>query len=133
VLLEQVPRTGAVYAALHLGWAPGGHRVEARLLIAIRRFGPSTDPIALLGALRAGPDERHVALVQFGETVVVRQAGLVDGHGGPTVVHHQYYFPVPGDEDRLALLDFSSPTITAAADLGDMFESMAASFRFTDS
>jgi hypothetical protein len=136
VLLQDASRTGAVYAAQHLGWQPDGRRTEARLLIAIRRFGPSADPIELLGALRTMPappsrvDEREVGLVQYGETVVVRRAGLVESDSGQPLLHHEYYFPVPDDE-RLARLDFRSPTIAAAPRLGDMFASMAASFRFS--
>ncbi len=77
-------------------------------------------------------DERQVDLVQYGETVVVRRAGLVETDSGQPLLHHEYYFPVPNDRERLALLDFSSPTIVAAPRLGDMFASMAASFRFTE-
>lgn len=136
-LLGEAPGTGAVYAGLHVGWDSDGRRIMARLLIVIRRFGPSTDPIELLTSLcQCLPghprfDERRAALVQFDETVVVKRAGLVEGDGGQPVLHHQYYFPLPGDEERLALLDFSSPTVGAAPRLDDMFESMAASFRFT--
>ena len=101
-------------------------------------FGPSADPVELLGALRTRPapasrvDERDVGLVQYEETVVVRRAGLVEADNGQPLLHHEYYFPVPNDRERLALLDFSSPTIAAAPGLGDTFASMAASFRFTE-
>jgi hypothetical protein len=138
VLLDEARRTGTVYTGLYLGWEPDGRQTEARLLVVIRPFGPSADPIDLLRALRAhvAPpprvDEREVGLVQYDETVVVRRAGLVESEQGPPLLHHEYYFPVPHDEERLALLDFSSPTITAAPRLGDMFASMAASFHFTE-
>ena len=137
VVLADAGRSGAVYAGLHLGWEPDGRQTQARLLIAIRRFGPDADPIQLLAALRAqaGPpprvDERQVDLVQLEERVVVRRAGLVEGDGGQPLLHHEYYFPVPDDRERLALLEFSSPSIGAAARLGPMFAGMAASFRFT--
>jgi hypothetical protein len=138
VLLNGTRRTGAVYAALHLWWEPDGRRTDARLLIIIRRFGPSADPIQLLAAVRADAappprvDEREVGLVQFGETVVVRRAGLVESESGRPLLHHEYFFPVPDDEGRFAVLDFSSPAITAAARLGQMFASMASSFHFTE-
>jgi hypothetical protein len=137
VLLGDARRTGAVYAGQHLAWEPDGRQIEARLLIVIRRFGPTVDPIDLLAALRrdAAPpcrvDERQVGLVQYDETVVVRRAGLVESNGGRPLLHHEYYFPVPEDQERLARLDFSSPSIAAAPRLDQMFAGMAASFRFT--
>jgi hypothetical protein len=77
-------------------------------------------------------DEREVGLVQYDETVVVRRAGVVESAHGRPLLHHEYYFPVPHDEDRFALLDFSSPSISAAPRLDEMFASMAASFHFTE-
>lgn len=156
-LLQQAARTGAVYTALYLGWQPDGRMTPAQLVIAIRRFGPSVDPVELLDALRGRSpgqsdqlhqsgrvDERVASLVMYvsdppaeqdlpREAVVVRRAGLVEGDDGQAVLSHQYYFPVPGDKENLALLDFSSRALSAAPQLGEMFESMAASFRFTGS
>jgi hypothetical protein len=137
VVLADARRSGAVYAGLHLGWEPDGRPTQARLLIAIRRFGPNADAIQLLAALRAQAappprvDERQVGLVQLDERVVVRRAGLVESDSGQPLLGHEYYFPVPDDDERLALLEFSSPSIAAAPRLGEMFASMAASFRFT--
>jgi hypothetical protein len=76
-------------------------------------------------------DERQVGLVQSDETVVVRRAGFVESNGGRPLLHHEYYFPVPDDEERLGRLDFSSPTIAAAPRLDNLFAGVAASFRFT--
>jgi hypothetical protein len=138
VLLQEARRTGAVYTALHLGWEPDGRQTEARLLVVLRRFGPDADPIELVRALRARSipppriDEREVGLVQYGETVVVRRAGLMESEQGRPLLHHEYYFPVPHHEERLALLDFTSPSIASATRMGEMFASMAASFRFTE-
>ncbi len=138
VVLADARRTGAVYAGLHLGWEPDGRPTQARLLIAIRRFGPNADAIELLAALRARTappprvDERQVDLVQLDERVVVRRAGLVESDGGQPLLNHEYYFPVPHDDERLALLEFSSPSITAAPRLVEMFAAMAASFHFTE-
>jgi hypothetical protein len=138
VLLEEARRTGALYTAMHLGWDSDGRQTEARLLVVIHSFGRRADPIELLRALRARAappprvDEREVGLVQFDETVVVRRAGLVESAHGRPLLHDEYYFPVPHDLERFALLDFSSPSIAAAARLGEMFASMAASFHFTE-
>ncbi len=136
-VLADARRSGAVYAGLHLGWEPDGQTTQARLLIAIRRFGPNADAIQLLAALRAQAaapwrvDERQVGLVQLDERVVVRRAGLFENDSGQPLLDHEYYFPVPDDQERLALLEFSSPSVAAAPRLGDMFAAMAASFRFT--
>ena len=102
--------------------------------------GAGADLRRLIAAARARgtvPSESLEYLAQAADgslavTVVVRLAGLVESEQGRPLLHHEYYFPVPHDEERLALLDFSSPTTTAAPRLGDMFASMAASFHFTE-
>ncbi|MGH8906306.1 MAG: hypothetical protein ACRD0K_07290 [Egibacteraceae bacterium] len=110
--------------------------VQASLTVAIHALDQANDPAAMVGDLASGETSRCVEVVDLGAGPVVRRAGrrgqaLPGTDESLEFVVRQYYVPVPGTSDRVALLSFASPALVVEDDLVALFDSMAGSFVFT--
>ena len=110
--------------------------IQASLAIALRGVEQANDTAGLASGLSESGDERAVSIVEHELGPVVRRAGRksesLPGADQPTTfVSCQYFIPVPGTVDQVAVLTFASPTLVLQEELLRLFDSMAASFCFT--
>lgn len=125
---------GGVYAAVYGDALGGGRNISASLVVAmVDGQGVSApggaDPAAVVSALRnlfAEEGEADVRTLASGPALRVRRqfdAPMPGGSRAP-VLSVRYLTPVP-QLDRLALLEFSTPSLALAEPFADLFDAIA--------
>jgi hypothetical protein len=110
--------------------------VQASVTVAFHALDDSNDPASMLTQLIGPGSGTSVDVVELDAGTAIRRGGrrreALAGMDQPVeYVARQYYVPVPGSTDKIALLSFASPTVELADDLEKLFDAMARSFTFT--
>ena len=141
-LLEQLAAdsatAGVTFCACLATVVEGTLPLLASLTISVNGLdGAGNGPELVRASLAAAePGGRTVDVVDLGAGPAVRRSGRLRlGRPGTdevvTLVSRQFYVPVPGTLAEVALLAFASPTLELEAELGELFDGMAATFAFT--
>jgi hypothetical protein len=128
---------GVAYQAALLSRSDGSDRaqVEASLAIVFQTVAGSNDPSALLEQLAGAGDGVDAELVDLPAGPAVRRSGRrSDGpaNGGTPgeSFARQYYVPVPGTTDQVAVLSFATSP-DREAEMSVVFDRVARAFTFT--
>ncbi|MGH2719944.1 MAG: hypothetical protein ACRDJU_15395 [Actinomycetota bacterium] len=140
-LLDAARRAGVRFIACYLRVFEHTLPVQASLTVSINDVGQSSDPANILNGLEA--DQRWgkrlaTAIVDLPAGKAVRRAGLKrsppPGQPGAQPVEllsREFFVPLPGAAEEIAVVSFASPTLVLSDDLNRLFDSMASTFAFT--
>lgn len=124
---------GLAYQAVLLGESDGPERgpVEASLAIVFQTVTGSNDPAAMVAGL-SGVDAEIVYL-PFG--IAVRRSGrrvdpAANGTTSTESFARQYYVPVPGTTDQIAVVSCTTP-LEREAEMSAVLDKLAQTFTFT--
>jgi hypothetical protein len=111
--------------------------VQASVTVAFHSLDSSNDPTSMLTELLgSAAGSSSLDLVELDAGPAIKRGGrrreALAGMDEPVeYLARQYYVPVPGSTNKIALLSFASPTLELADDLERLFDAMARSFTFT--
>lgn len=98
---------------------------EATLTVVFQTLEGSNDPQAMVDELAAAGHASEVQTVELAAGPAVRRVGPDDVS---EVTGRQYYVPVPGTDNQIAVLSFVSSASPEKERLDEMFEAMAKTF-----
>ncbi|MGH8999351.1 MAG: hypothetical protein ACRDY7_08170 [Acidimicrobiia bacterium] len=110
--------------------------VQASLAVAVHAAVEGTDFGRMATELADGEGGRTIEVVDLDAGGAVKRSGRrrtrFPGTEEPLeLLTHQFFIPVPGTTDLLAVVAFASPTLGLEADLVALFDAIADSFAFT--
>jgi hypothetical protein len=110
--------------------------VQASLTVAVHAATEGTDFSRMATELADDEGGRTISVVDLDGGRAVKRSGRrhtrFPGTDVPLeLITHQFFIPVPGTADLLAVVAFASPTLTLEDDLIALFDAIAGSFAFT--
>ncbi|MEW6471962.1 MAG: hypothetical protein AB1679_06805 [Actinomycetota bacterium] len=110
--------------------------VQASLTVAVYAAADGTDFSRMTTELADGEGGRTISVVDLDAGRAVKRSGRrhtrFPGTEQPLeLLTHQFFIPVPGTADLLAVVAFASPTVSLEDDLIALFDAIAGSFAFT--
>lgn len=133
---REAAEAGVVYCAAYYE-SFGDFAVQANLAVSFHAAAEGTDLGRMVLELGDDEDSRTISVVELEAGRAVTRSGRrhtkFPGTEHPMeLLTHQYFLPVPGTADRLAVVAFASPTLPLEHDLIAVFDTIASSFAFTD-
>jgi hypothetical protein len=127
---------GIAYQA-RLGWqaTEGEAPVEATLAVIFHTLDGSSDPEAMLTELIASGRGAETEMVHLTSGAAVCRVGRrqesAPGSEATEIVARQYYLPVPGRGNEIAVISFTTAASEHEDRLAEIFEAMANTFTWT--
>lgn len=116
---------GALLCALRFEVDPEGQPIQATVLVAVRAVEGSSEPAVLRADLEASGIDAEVVDLAAGPALRVldrTEEGMLT---------FAVLLPVPGVDDRIAMVSLFSPSVTHEAQLSEYFDALADTFAFT--
>jgi hypothetical protein len=134
-LAKECAEQGVQFAASFIALVDGELPMNASLNIATYRTDLN-HPDMMFASLADGEFKHAVDLFELddGRAVRVRGRDKLRYPGADEdveVVSRQYHVPMPGTHERVALLTFTTSSLAFEEGFAELFDTMAATFRFT--